>query len=67
MPKMKVHKGSKRRFRVTAGGKVKHRRPNTSHLMSGKSSKRRRTFRKPGFLKSALERRVKLLLGPRGV
>jgi len=32
MPKQKTHKGTKKRFRMTANGKVKHRRSGTSHL-----------------------------------
>ena len=32
MPKHKTHKGVKKRFRVTAKGKVKHRQAGTSHL-----------------------------------
>ena len=32
MPKQKTHKGVKKRFRLTAKGKVKHRQAGTSHL-----------------------------------
>ena len=32
MPKQKTHKGTKKRFRLTATGKVKHRSAGTSHL-----------------------------------
>src|SRR5438876_163183 len=42
MPKQKTHKGTKKRFRLTANGKVKHRSAGTSHLASRKSKKRRR-------------------------
>ena len=31
MPKQKTHKGTKKRFRLTASGKVKHRQAGTSH------------------------------------
>ncbi|PKL49183.1 MAG: 50S ribosomal protein L35 [Planctomycetes bacterium HGW-Planctomycetes-1] len=47
MPKKKTHKGLKKRVKVTASGKVKAHRSFTGHLMSGKSSKRRRQLRKP--------------------
>jgi large subunit ribosomal protein L35 len=47
MPKKKTHKGLKKRVKVTASGKVKARKSFTGHLMSGKSSKRRRQLRKP--------------------
>jgi large subunit ribosomal protein L35 len=45
MPKQKTHKGIKKRFRLTAKGKVKHRSAGTSHLASRKSHKRKRNLR----------------------
>jgi large subunit ribosomal protein L35 len=45
MPKQKTHKGIKKRFRLTATGKVKHRCAGTSHLASRKSHKRKRNLR----------------------
>lgn len=45
MPKQKTHKGTKKRFRLTARGKVKHRPAGTSHLAFRKSSKRKRKLR----------------------
>ncbi|MDX1965200.1 MAG: 50S ribosomal protein L35 [Pirellulales bacterium] len=45
MPKLKTHKGTKKRFRVTANGKVKHRQAGTSHLNTRLSKKRRRNLR----------------------
>jgi large subunit ribosomal protein L35 len=45
MPKMKTHKGTKKRFRLTASGKAKHRHAGTSHLASRMSQKRKRNLR----------------------
>jgi len=45
MPKQKTHKGTKRRFRLTATGKVKHRQSGTSHLASRMTQKRKRKLR----------------------
>ena len=45
MPKQKTHKGTKKRFRLTATGKVKHRSAGTSHLASRKTQKRVRHLR----------------------
>ncbi len=45
MPKQKTHKGTKKRFRLTASGKAKHRHAGTSHLASRRSKKRRRNLR----------------------
>jgi len=53
MPKMKTHKASAKRFRLTATGKVKRTNANGSHLMSGMSAKRRRKIRKPGLASNA--------------
>ena len=50
MPKQKTHKGVKKRFRMTARGKVKHRRAGTSHLQVRLTSKRRRELRGTGVL-----------------
>lgn len=45
MPKMKTHKGSKKRFRITATGKLKRRQAGKKHLLSHKSGKRKRQLR----------------------
>jgi large subunit ribosomal protein L35 len=45
MPKMKTHKGSKKRFRVTATGMLKRRQAGKKHLLSHKTGKRKRHLR----------------------
>ena len=45
MPKQKTHKGTKKRFRLTASGKAKHRAAGTSHLAGRMSQKRKRNLR----------------------
>jgi large subunit ribosomal protein L35 len=45
MPKQKTHKGTKKRFRLTASGKVMHRQSGTSHLAGRMSQKRKRNLR----------------------
>lgn len=45
MPKMKPHKSSRRRFAISANGKVRFKSPGGGHLMSGKSGKRKRHLR----------------------
>ncbi|MBN1973272.1 MAG: 50S ribosomal protein L35 [Sedimentisphaerales bacterium] len=39
MPKQKTHKGLKKRVKVTATGKIKHKKSGAGHLMSKKSAK----------------------------
>ncbi len=45
MPKIKTHKGTKKRFRLSAKGKPMHRSAGTSHLASRMSQKRSRKLR----------------------
>jgi large subunit ribosomal protein L35 len=47
MPKMKTHKGSRKRFRVTAKGKLKRHQAGKKHLLSHKTGKRKRQLREP--------------------
>ena len=63
MPKTKTHSGAKKRFKLTAGGKILRRRAMKSHLLEKKSAKRKRSFRKDTPLSPADRRQVKKLLG----
>lgn len=45
MPKQKTHKGTKKRFRLSAKGKALHRQSGTSHLAGRMSQKRKRNLR----------------------
>jgi large subunit ribosomal protein L35 len=45
MPKMKTHKASRKRFRVSASGKLKRSQAGKKHLNSPKSGKRKRHLR----------------------
>ncbi|MBI3466613.1 MAG: 50S ribosomal protein L35 [Planctomycetes bacterium] len=62
MPKQKTHKASKKRFRVTANGKVKHRQSGTSHLMSRMSQKRKRNLRGTTVVDTVEAKRIKIAL-----
>jgi large subunit ribosomal protein L35 len=46
MPKMKTHKGAKKRFKITGSGKVKRMRAFKSHILTKKSSKKKRHLRR---------------------
>ena len=46
MPKMKSHKGARKRFKVTGTGKVKRRRAFKSHILTKKGPKRKRRLRR---------------------
>lgn len=45
MPKQKTHKGIKKRFKLTASGKAKHRKAFRGHKLSHKNAKRKRQLR----------------------
>jgi large subunit ribosomal protein L35 len=53
--KAKTHKGVKKRFKVTATGKVLHKRCGSSHLMSHKSGSQVRKLRKKATLRVEAE------------
>ena len=63
MPKMKTHSGAKKRFKLTAKGKVRGRHSFTSHILEKKSPKRKRHLGRPTIIKAADTKRVKKLLG----
>ena len=63
MPKMKTHSGAKKRFKLTAKGKVRGRHAFTSHILEKKSPKRKRRLGNPAEIKKSDERRIKTLLG----
>jgi large subunit ribosomal protein L35 len=46
MPKMKSHKGARKRFKITGSGKVKRMKAFKSHILTKKSSKRKRHLRR---------------------
>jgi len=62
MPKMKTHSGAKKRFKVTASGKVRGRHAFTSHILEKKSPKHKRELGRPVLLSEHDEPRVKKLL-----
>jgi large subunit ribosomal protein L35 len=63
MPKMKTHSGAKKRFKVTAGGKVRGRHSFTTHILEKKAPKRKRQHRSPAEISPHDAKRVKKLLG----
>lgn len=62
MPKLKTHRGAKKRFRLTGTGKIKRQKANASHILTKKSSKRKRNLRKSTIVVPEEYKRVKDLL-----
>ncbi|MEE9200400.1 MAG: 50S ribosomal protein L35 [Candidatus Brocadiales bacterium] len=63
MPKQKTHKGLAKRVKITASGKIKHRRSFTSHLMSTKNGKRGRQLRRKNVIEGAQAAKIRQMLG----
>ena len=62
MPKLKTNRGAAKRFKVTGSGKVKHYKAYASHLLSAKTTKRKRNLRKSVLVNERDARNVKRLL-----
>lgn len=62
MPKMKSNRAAAKRFRKTANGKIRCDKPFHSHILTKKSSKRKRKLRKNDILCPNLVRQVRKLL-----
>ncbi|HMK91665.1 MAG TPA: 50S ribosomal protein L35 [Thermoleophilia bacterium] len=65
MPKMKTHSASKKRFRLSADGKVVRRKAFKSHILEKKSPKRKRGFRKNDLVSQSDRNEILTLLGKR--
>jgi len=62
MPKIRTSRSAAKRFRKTGKGKFKRSKAFKGHLLTKKSSKRKRSLRKAGLVDKADQRRVKRLL-----
>jgi len=60
---MKTHSGAKKRFKLTATGKVRGRHAFTSHILEKKSPKRKRALGAPALLSEDDTPRIKRMLG----
>jgi large subunit ribosomal protein L35 len=63
MPKIKTNRGAHKRFRITASGKIKRTKAYASHILTKKSSKRKRKLRKSTTVSSVDSRRTRRMLG----
>ncbi|MFI3128683.1 MAG: 50S ribosomal protein L35 [Bacillota bacterium] len=66
MPKQKTHSGAKKRFKVTASGKIKRAKAYKSHILNKKTKKRKRNLRKGGFVSASQEKTVRDLIPYKG-
>lgn len=63
MPKMKTRKAVAARFKVTGTGKLKRQRPGRRHILTKKSSKRKRHLKKAGLVDKGQVKMYSRLLG----
>ncbi len=62
MPKIKSHSGAKKRFKITKSGKVKSGGAYRSHILTKKTTKRKRGFRAPSYVDKTNAAAVKEML-----
>jgi large subunit ribosomal protein L35 len=62
MPKMKSDSGAKKRFKKTASGKYKRRKAFRSHILSTKSSKRKRHLRKATLVSEQEQKKMVMMI-----
>jgi large subunit ribosomal protein L35 len=62
MPKQKTKSAARKRFKLTAKGKVRRYRAFKSHILTKKHPKRKRRLRQATTVSAADERRIKRLL-----
>lgn len=63
MPKIKTKAAAKKRFTLTGTGKVKRQHAYKSHILTKKSTKRKRNLRYSAIADKTNERVIKLMLG----
>ncbi len=62
MPKLKTHKGARKRFKVTANKKIVHKKAFKSHILTSKSAKRKRALGRKALVSKADRAAVKKML-----
>lgn len=63
MPKMKTRKAVKARFKVTGKGKLKRTRPGRRHILTKKSSNRKRKLAKSALVDEGQVKMYKIMIG----
>ena len=63
MPKMKTHKASVKRVKITGTGKVKRMKAGGRHLLGGKSAKRKRQLKRPTMQQGLSGTKLRKMVG----
>lgn len=62
MPKVKTNRGAAKRFKLTKSGKVKRSKAYASHILTSKTTKRKRKLRKSAVIAKVEQRNVRRLI-----
>ena len=62
MPKLKTHRGAAKRFSFTKSGKIKRGKAYKSHILTKKSTKRKRNLRQPGLIAEEEAKKIGALI-----
>ena len=62
MPKMKTHRGAAKRLKRTASGKLRHAKQNRRHILTKKTTKRKRQLRKMNVVAPGEQKRLTQLV-----
>lgn len=62
MPKMKSNSGAKKRFKKTGSGKIKRKKAGKSHILTKKSSKKKRKLGKDTLVDKTNEKSVEQMI-----
>ena len=62
MPKMKTHRGAAKRFKKTGSGKFERAKSNKQHILTKKSTKRKRSLRQTDMVAAVDQKRLKQML-----
>ena len=62
MPKMKTNRGAAKRFKLTGSGKIKRNKAYSSHILTKKSTKRKRNLRQSGIVDSSNTKAIRKIL-----
>jgi large subunit ribosomal protein L35 len=62
MPKMKTNRGAAKRFKATGGGRIRRSKAFSSHILTKKSTKRKRNLRQRTLIAGVDTRAVRRML-----
>jgi len=62
MPKLKTNRGAAKRFKITGSGKIARRKAYANHILTKKTTKRKRNLRKSAVVDSANQKLISRLI-----